>query len=153
MTFSGGFGHVQKGHGIAFGDYDRDGDQDLFAQMGGFYPGDSFANMLYQNPGNANRWLSVRLVGTDSNRSAIGAAIRVAIETADGSRTVYAHVNSGGSFGGSSLEQEIGLGEASRIESLSVRWPSGLEQVFYDVPLDVRLEIVEGEHDFTVVTP
>ena len=58
----------------------------------------------------------------------IGAAIRVAVETADGSRTVYAHVNSGGSFGGSSLEQEIGLGRASRVTSLSVRWPSGLEQ-------------------------
>ena len=39
VTFSGGFGHVQKGHGIAFGDYDRDGDQDVFAQMGGLLPG------------------------------------------------------------------------------------------------------------------
>ncbi len=153
VTFSGGFGHVQKGHAVAFGDYDRDGDQDLFAQMGGFYPGDAFANALYQNPGNANRWLSVRLSGTDSNRSAIGAAIRVAVETADGSRTVYAHVNSGGSFGGSSLEQEIGLGRATRVTSLSVRWPSGLEQFFESVPLDVQLEIVEGESEYRVLSP
>ncbi len=152
VTFSGGFGHVQKGHGIAFGDYDRDGDQDVFAQMGGFYPGDAFANALYRNPGNGNRWLSVRLVGTTSNRPAIGAAIRVDVETPDGARSVYAHVGSGGSFGGSSLEQEMGLGRASRIESLSVRWPSGLEQVFYDVPLDARLEVVEGESGLRVVT-
>ena len=151
VTFSGGFGHVQKGHGIAFGDYDRDGDQDVFAQMGGFYPGDAFANALYRNPGNDNRWLSVRLVGTTSNRSAIGVVVRVDVETPDGPRSVYAHVNSGGSFGGSSLEQEMGLGRASRVVSLSVRWPSGLAQVFSDVPLDSRLEIVEGEPGFRVV--
>ena len=153
VTFSGGFGHLQKGHAVAFGDYDRDGDLDVFAQMGGFYPGDAFANALYQNPGNANRWLSARLVGTKSNRSAIGAAIRASVETPNGPRSIYAHVNSGGSFGASALERHVGLGQATRVVSLQVRWPSGLKQVFYDVPMDVRLEIVEGESEYKVLAP
>ena len=113
VTFSGGFGHLQKGHGIAFGDYDRDGDQDVFAQIGGFYPGDAFSNALYENPGHGSpglkwdsplrsRWLSVRLVGVESNRAAIGARIRATLATEHGMRVVYAYVNSGGSFGASS---------------------------------------------------
>ena len=55
VTFSGGFGHLQKGHGVAFGDLDRDGDQDIFVQMGGFYPGDGFPNALFENPGHGGR--------------------------------------------------------------------------------------------------
>ena len=46
VTFSAGLGHLHKGHGIAFGDLDRDGDQDIFAQIGGFFPGDRFQNAL-----------------------------------------------------------------------------------------------------------
>ena len=115
VTFSGGFGHIQKGHGVAFGDLDRDGDQDIFVQMGGFYPGDGFPNALFENPGHGGRWLSVRLEGTESNRAGIGARIRIDVEEDGRMRTVYAHVGSGGSFGASSIEQEIGLGRASRI--------------------------------------
>ena len=152
VTFSGGFGHLQKGHGIAFGDLDRDGDQDIFLQIGGFYPGDRFANALYENPGHGNRWLSVRLAGVESNRAAIGARIKLELETEDGARTIFAHVNSGGSFGASSLEQEIGLGQASRIMSLEVRWPaSGEVQVFDDVPLDAHIEVREGDRDYRLV--
>ena len=133
VTFSGGFGHLQKGHGIAFGDLDRDGDQDVFAQIGGAYPGDAASNALYENPGHGNRWVSVRLVGVESNRAAIGARIRVELATSEGVRKVYAHVGSGGSFGASSLEQEIGLGQAQRIVSLEVYWPtSRTVQVFRD---------------------
>ena len=152
VTFSGGFGHLQKGHGVAFGDLDRDGDQDVFAQIGGFFPGDAFANALYENPGHDNRWITVKLVGTDSNRAAIGARIRVNVETDAGSRSVYASVNSGGSFGASPLEQEIGLGKATRIVSLRVDWPaSGAVQEFHDVPLSTHIEIHEGEDGYTLV--
>ena len=84
VTFSGGFGHLQKGHGIAFGDLDRDGDQDIFAQSGGAYVGDAFSNSLFENPGHGNRWISVRLVGVGSNRAAIGARIRVELVTEAG---------------------------------------------------------------------
>ena len=151
VTFSGGFGHLQKGHGIAFGDLDRDGDQDIFVQVGGFYPGDGFSNALYENPGHGNHWLSVRLVGVESNRAAIGARIKVEVETDQGPRAVYAHVNSGGSFGASSLEQVIGLGQTSRIVSVEVYWPtSGIQQVFQDVPLDTHIQVREGDDQYRI---
>ena len=152
VTFSGGFGHIQKGHGIAFGDLDRDGDQDILAQIGGAYPGNPFYNALYENPGHGNRWISVRLDGVESNRAGIGARIRVDVETETGTQSVHARVNSGGSFGASALEQEIGLGQAQRIESLVVYWPtSDTFQEFRDLPLDTRYEIREGSGDYKVL--
>ena len=153
VTFSAGLGHLHKGHGIAFGDLDRDGDQDIFAQIGGFYPGDDFENALYENPGHGNHWISVRLVGVQSNRAAIGARIKLELAMMNGSRrAVYARVNSGGSFGASSLEQEMGLGQADRILSMEVFWPtSGIRQVFDDLPLDTRIEVREGENKYEVL--
>ena len=151
VTFSAGLGHIQKGHGIAFGDLDRDGDQDIFMQVGGFYPSDGFLNALYVNPGNGNRWLSLRLVGVESNRSAIGARIKVTITESGARRDVHAVVGSGGSFGASSLEQDIGLGRADAVESLEVYWPtSGVRQTFEDVPLDAALEIREGADEYVI---
>ena len=152
VTFSAGLGHIQKGHGIAFGDLDRDGDQDIFMQVGGFYPSDGFVNSLYVNPGSGNRWTSIRLIGTQSNRAAIGARITVNVATSDGRRAIHAVVGSGGSFGASSLEQEMGLGSAESIESVEVWWPaSGTRQRFEGVPLDSAIEIVEGEDGYRVV--
>ncbi len=152
VTFSAGLGHIQKGHGIAFGDLDRDGDQDIFMQVGGFYPSDGFVNSLYVNPGSGNRWTSLRLIGTQSNRAAIGARIRVKVATGEGARAIHAVVSSGGSFGASSLEQEMGLGDAVAIESVEIWWPaSGTRQRFEDVPLDTAIEIVEGDDTYRVV--
>ena len=145
VTFAAGLGHMQKGHGAAFGDLDGDGDQDAFMQVGGFYPSDGFPNALYLNPGNANRWLTARLVGVQSNRAAIGARIRVDVETADGdARSIHATVGSGGSFGASSLQQEIGLGDATAIRAIEIRWPaSGARQRVEGAALDSVVEIVE----------
>ena len=151
VTFSAGLGHIQKGHGIGFGDLDRDGDQDIFMQVGGFYPSDGFLNALYVNPGSGNRWLSARLVGVESNRSAIGARIRVTITEGGVKRNIHAVVGSGGSFGASSLEQEIGLGAADAVELLEVYWPtSGVRQAFEDVSLDTALEIREDADDYVI---
>jgi len=145
VTTAGGFGHLQKGHAVAFADFDHDGDLDLFEAMGGAYPGDAFADALYANPGFGRRWIAVQLVGTRSNRSAIGARIRVDRTGDDGARTIYRWVGSGGSFGASPLRQTIGLGAARRIDRLEVHWPtSGETQVFADVPLDRFLRVVEG---------
>ncbi len=70
-------GHLQKGHGVACGDWDRDGDVDLFIEMGGAVNGDKYHNILFQNPGQGNHWLTVKLVGKKTNRAAIGARIKV----------------------------------------------------------------------------
>ena len=68
ITASSGTGHLQKGHGVAFGDWDRNGTADLFVQMGGAIPGDKYHNILFQNPGQGNNWLNVKLVGKKTNR-------------------------------------------------------------------------------------
>lgn len=124
VTTSGGFGHVQKGHGIAFADLDHDGDQDVYVCLGGAYEGDFYRNALFENPGHGNRWLKLRLIGVRSNRAAIGARIRVDLETPEGPRSVWRDVNSGATFGGSPLRQEIGLGQATAIRKVEVWWPA-----------------------------
>src|SRR5687768_3048250 len=146
VTTATGTGHLQKGHGVAFADLDDDGDQDVYANIGGFVPGDAYHKALFRNPGHGNRWLRVRLVGAKANRSAIGAKLRLAVIGADGRESVrYREVSSGGSFGASPLEQHVGLGKAARVKSLEVEWPgSRLRQPFRDVPLDTRIVVREG---------
>ena len=145
VTSSGGFGHLQKGHAIAFADLDNDGDQDVFANLGGAAEGDWYFNALFENPGQGNRWVTLRLLGETSNRAAIGARTALTVEGPEGRREIHRTVSSGGSFGASSLQQEIGLGQAERIVELRVRWPaSGIEQRFEGPPLDRVLEIREG---------
>lgn len=151
VTTAGGFGHLQKGHGIAFADIDQDGDQDIFEQMGGAFPGDRAADCLYQNPGFGNNWLKLKLVGTQSNRSAIGSRIKADIVDDGESRSVYKWVNSGGSFGANPLRQELGMGQAKQIDRLEIFWPTtGKTQVFLDVPVNQLIEIVESESTFSV---
>jgi hypothetical protein len=131
VTFAGGFGNLQKGHGVAFGDFDRDGDQDLFQQLGGAFPYDDSPNALMENPGFDHAWIGVRLAGTRANRAALGARLRARVRAGDELRTVHAVVGSGGSFGGSSLVQTVGLGDADDLLSLAVAWPgSGTRQRF-----------------------
>ena len=154
VTFSGGFGHLQKGHGIAFGDIDHDGDQDVYAVMGGAYAGDIAYNALYINPGHDHAWLTLQLEGTDANRSAIGARIRVDVEDANGSKhTVHQLVHSGGSFGASTLQQEIGLGNATEVRAVTIQWPGDdTPQVFRDVPINRSLAVKQGERAYHDVT-
>ncbi len=145
VTTATGTGHLQKGHGVAFADLDGDGNQDVFANIGGFVPGDAYHKAVFRNPGHANHWIRVHLAGVRSNRAAIGARIRVRVIGEDGRESLrYREVSSGGSFGASPLAQHIGLGKAARIGSLEIEWPaSGTRQVFTDVPLDRVIEIRE----------
>ncbi len=148
VTITGGFGHLQKGHAIAFADIDNDGDQDVFAELGGAFPGDTAANALFQNPGFGNHWICIRLVGTESNRSAIGARLHLRFRDGDQLRSVYRWVGSGGSFGANPLRQEIGLGLATAVRDLEILWPSGSLQRFTDVPVDQFIEIREGDAEY-----
>jgi hypothetical protein len=144
VTTAGGFGHLQKGHGVGFADLDNDGDQDVFIVLGGAYPGDRARSALFLNPGNKNHWLKIKLEGSRSNRAAIGARIKVSVTTPDGRRSVYKTVNSGGSFGSSPLLQEIGLGNASAITSVEIFWPSsGIRQNLTELALDHAYRIRE----------
>jgi hypothetical protein len=123
VTTAGNFGHLQKGHAVCFGDFDNDGDEDIFEEMGGAYGADKAYSTLYRNPGNGNRWVGLELQGVRANRSAIGARIKVSAEGKAGARTLYRTVSAGGSFGGSPLRQHVGLGSADRITSVEIVWP------------------------------
>jgi hypothetical protein len=154
VTEATGTGNLQKGHGVAFADLDNDGDEDVLLNSGGAVPGDRYEDSLYQNPGAAGNWLSLRLVGTKSNRAAVGAKILVRLpQPVAGSALRFREVSSGGSFGSNSFVQHIGLGAATRIASLEITWPaSRTRQVFSDVPINTFLEIRELEDRFTVRT-
>ena len=143
----GSFSHIQKGHAIAFADMDNDGDQDIYVVAGGAVEGDIGNNILYENPGNNNKWITLCLEGETSNRDAIGARIKITVSQSNGSqRDIYASVDTGGSFGSSSLRQEIGLGKATGIVSIEVQWPKpGLpNSVFTNVPMNAAFKIKEG---------
>jgi hypothetical protein len=144
VTTAGGFGHIQKGHAVSFGDFDNDGDQDVHTVMGGAFSGDRYMNALFSNPGNDNKWIKLKLVGKRSNRNAFGVRIHLRIQTPDGPRSIYKTVRTGSSFGGNPSRQEIGLGDAESIESLTVYWPtSQTKQVFNNMELNQAYRIHE----------
>jgi len=145
VTTSGGFGHLQKGHGVAFADIDQDGDQDVFEEMGGAYSGDTYRNVLFENPGHGHRWIKLRLTGEKSNCCALGARLRLTVETAGQVREIHRVVGSGGSFGGNPFRQEIGLGKADKIRELVVLWPSGQRDRHTDLAPDQGYRLKEGK--------
>ncbi len=147
VTTAGGFGQLQKGHAIAFGDVNGDGAQDVYSVLGGAYPGDNYRNQLLANPGVAGRWIKLKLEGGRSNRSAIGATIKVAARNEDGTlRKIFRTVSSGGSFGAGPLRQEIGLGAARAVERVEIFWPAtGETQIVEGLALDRAYVIREGE--------
>ena len=118
-----------------------------------FYPGDTFGNALFENPGNDNAWTTISLRGTASNRFGVGARLRVDLDTPNGPRSVHRIAGSGGSFGGSSLRQEIGLGDASAIRSVTVQWPSGRRQVLDNPAINRALLMTEPGDAGTSAAP
>jgi hypothetical protein len=135
---------------VAFADWDRDGDADLFLEAGGATPGDRAHNVLFRNPGHGNHWLTVKLIGVKANRAAIGARIRVDLPgPGGGAVSRYRHVTSGGSYGGNPLTTTVGLGKAATILAVEVTWPgSGTRQTLRDVPIDRAIEVTEGQSEF-----
>jgi hypothetical protein len=132
-----------KGHGVSFIDIDEDGDLDIFAQLGGHYPGDHTYNAFYKNlKANQNHWLEVDLRGVKSNPSAIGAQLTVKA----GGLMVYREVKGSEGFGATSpYRQHFGLGKNSKIDSLEIRWPSGQKHVFTGLAADHIISLKEDE--------
>jgi enediyne biosynthesis protein E4 len=129
------FTHTMVGRGLAYGDFDRDGDLDvLFTTNGG-------PAYLYRNDGgNRNHWLQLKLVGSKSNRSAIGAVARVS--SAGG--TQWQTVHSGSSYCSSSdLALTFGLGKDTSAAAIEIEWPSGLHQKLTNVAANQHLVVKE----------
>ena len=145
VTAATGTGHLQKGHGIAIGDIDGDGDEDIFANMGGFVAADSYAKVLFRNPGHHRHWLSMKLVGVRTNRAAIGARVTVHMPLADGTdRVISRVVSSGGSFGASPLTVHVGLANATAVSRVEIYWPvSRATQVIQHPAVDRTLLVTE----------
>jgi hypothetical protein len=153
VTTAGDFGHLQKGHGIAFADLHRTGFEDIFEEMGGAQPGDRYQSALYRNPGNHNHWITLRLEGVRSNRAAFGARIDVVVNQANGKpRHIFRTVGFGSSFGGNPLEQHIGIAMATRVNSVTVTWPtSGIVDHIANVAVDRRYRLREGDAKLQLV--
>jgi enediyne biosynthesis protein E4 len=109
----------------AWVDYDNDGFLDLFIT--------GTTNLLYHNNGNTNAWLEVKLVGTVSNRSAIGAKVRV--HATIGGKTFWQlrEINTGGGWNSVPLVAHFGLGDATNADIVRIEWPSGIVQEFQNV--------------------
>jgi hypothetical protein len=150
VTASARVGHLQKGHGVSFADMDNDGDQDIYTKMGGTFPGDAYQSAFFLNPGQGNNhWITVQLEGVNVNRDAVGSTLKLVITEEGKRRTIFRDVNSGGSFGSSPMRREIGLGKATRIDTLEVRWHgNGVKpQVFTNIDANQCIRITEGETD------
>jgi hypothetical protein len=131
---------------VAFADFDNDGDLDIFESIGGFYEGDSYQSVLFENPGNGNHWTSLEPrrrkdqsvrdwrshagSGTDARRP----------------RDIFRVVTSGGSFGDSPFRVHEGLERASAISEIEIRWPtSRTVQTFQKIPMDRSFRIRERD--------
>ncbi|MBL7024186.1 MAG: VCBS repeat-containing protein [Candidatus Marinimicrobia bacterium] len=125
--------------GCAWGDYNNDGDLDLFVAI------DGGRNLLYSNQGNSNSWVNIQCVGTLSNQSAIGAKVR-AKATILGNDVWQVQEISGqtGAFGQNSLNVEFGFADADIIDSLRIEWPSGMINEYTDIQVDEFYVIQEG---------
>jgi hypothetical protein len=126
----------KAGRGAAFGDYDDDGDVDVVVNNVHDTPD------LFRTEATAgNHWLAAKLVGTRSNRSAIGARVRCDA----GGVTQWQEVRGGGSYASQNdLRVHFGLAGATTVDRLWVRWPNGLEEVFPAAEADRFITLKEG---------
>ncbi|MEW5978267.1 MAG: CRTAC1 family protein [Acidobacteriota bacterium] len=124
------------GRGAAFGDYDNDGKVDVLVTNNG-----GAAELLRNESPGRNRWMAFKLVGTQSNRDAIGARL----ELRAGGLRYRAEVASSGSYLSShDLRVYVGLGTNERVEQVLIHWPSGLTEQLTDLKPNRILRVVEG---------
>ncbi len=133
-------------YGCAFGDYDNDGFEDLAVATCRFQSQDK-EDYLYHNDGNSNAWITIKLIGTTSNKSAIGAKVRLKANINGSSIWQMRELSAQSSYcGQNDLRAHFGLGNASTIDSLKIEWPSGLVQHFDSISINQFISVIEGQN-------
>jgi hypothetical protein len=131
---------VHSSRGCAFGDYDNDGDMDVLI-MNMNEPPSLLRNEYNSNHRGANNWLTLKLIGTKSNRSAIGAKVRLKT----GGRWQTQEVTSQSSYYSyNDPRLHFGLGESNRAEQIEIRWPNGQTEVIKEIVANQIVTIKEG---------
>jgi hypothetical protein len=124
------------GRGLATADFDNDGDIDIAVNARGDYP-----ELLRNDGGNANHWLEVLLIGTKSNRDGTGALLKL---TSEDFTQVQQAVGGTSYMSASDPRIHFGLGKRTKIESLTITWPSGLVEKLTNLPVDQIIAVKEG---------
>jgi hypothetical protein len=125
-----------SGRGMAVGDFDNDGDLDVLTSNNGEAP-----LLLRNEGGNQNNWLGIQLIASKSNSAAMGTLITWKAGGLNRSRLK----SGGGSYLSAHDPREIlGLGSASKIDSVEIRWPSGKVDVLQNPPLNTYIKVLEG---------
>jgi len=135
-------------HGSAWADIDNDGDLDLFVANGAAWWGAPRpeSGSLYRNDGGTNHWLVLRLVGVASNRSAVGAKVRVLATIGNKSIWQLREISAGGGYcSQNDLRAHFGLGDAPSTERVRIEWPSGIVQELNDIPANQFLTVTERQ--------
>src|SRR5688572_15307537 len=130
------FSKMFSGRGMAVGDFDNDGDADVLTSNNGEPP-----LLLRNQGGNRNNWIGLHLIATKSNSAAVGAVITWQTGTLKRTRLK----TGGGSYLSSHDPREVlGVGAATKIDSVEIRWPSGRVDRLTNLPLNKYLKVVEG---------
>jgi hypothetical protein len=139
-----GLDSTRDGRGIGIGDFDNDGRLDLFVANANSEP-----NLYHNSMPAGPHWISFLLEGTKSNRSAVGAQVRITA----GGRTMLGYVNGGNGFASqSSVRVHFGLGARKLVERVEIRWPSGGSQVFENLKADCIHRISESGNGTSPIT-
>jgi enediyne biosynthesis protein E4 len=140
-------------YGSSWGDYDQDGDLDLLVAKCSD-KGTNIHNSLFRNEiGNKNNWITIKCSGIISNASAIGAKILVKATIHDKPTWQIREVSAQESYCSENLFSHFGLGDASSIDSITVKWPSGIKQYFTHVDTNQFLTVIEDTLLFTGMKP
>ena len=132
-------------YGCAFADYDNDGFEDLAVATVNFNNIDE-PDFLYHNDGNSNQWITIKLIGTITNKSAIGTKIRIKANINGLDVWQMREISAQTSYcGQNDLRAHFGLGNATMIDSIIVEWLSGNKEIFSNINSNQFITITEGE--------
>ena len=143
MNVGPGISEPTASRGCAFGDFDNDGDIDFVVNCVNDFP-----QLVRCDSSVQNNWIKVRTIGTKSNRSGIGARLRCVVQMPGETKPHQQidEVRSGGGYlSQSDLRVHFGIGKATKVDLLEIRWPSGLVQALNDVKVNQLIYVKEGE--------